>query len=65
MWHGKDDMIVLDGQGRLDEFFDPSCLFNTKAFGAVPVATTVVAVADFTTMITCVFMSAQRSSTAL
>ena len=65
MRHRKNDVVVLNRQGCGDQFLDPKGLFYCKAFWAMSVATAIVAISDFTAMVACLFMSAQRSRTAL
>ena len=56
---------MLHREGAFHQFFDPDGLLCCQTFRTVPVATTVVAVTDFTAVVTGLLMPAQRSRTAL
>jgi hypothetical protein len=60
LWYSEDNMIMSDRVCLLDAVFNPECLFCGLAFRAMTVATGVVAYMFPPTMITTIFMSAQR-----
>ncbi len=65
MGYGKYYVVILYRKRCPHQFFDPYCLFGTLAFRTMPVATTIVAVANSTTMVTSLFVSAQRGRATL
>jgi hypothetical protein len=64
VWRSKYNMKVFDGQRIMHQIIDPEGLFGCLAFGAMPVATTVVAIAYGTTSITSLLVSAKGSRAA-
>ncbi len=60
----KNNMVMLYCQNTFDSVFYPKTVFNSLAFGAVPVSATVVSYMLPATMITAIFMSPQSRCTA-
>jgi hypothetical protein len=56
---------MFDRERSFIEFFNPDGLFCALAFGTMSVTATVVAIADFTTMVAGFLMATQCGSTAL
>ena len=65
MRHGKDQVVMLHGQGCMHQVVNPESLFGRLAFGTVAVTATVVAVTDGSAALTDFFMAAQRSECRL
>ena len=63
--HCKYNVIMFNRQGALHQVIDPECLFGSLTFRAMPVATTVIAIANRATVIAYLFMSPKRGSPAI
>ena len=65
MRNGENDVVMLNGQGRLKQPLDPYGLFGRLAFWAMPVQAAIVTIACLCTRITLFFMASHSSSAAL
>lgn len=63
--HCKNNVIMLNWQGALHQVVNPEGLFGRLTLGAMPVATTVIAITNRATVIAYLFMSPKRSSPAI
>jgi len=63
--HGKNQVVVFNRQGALNQFLDPECLPGSLASGTVPVSTTVVRVTDGSAVFTSFLVATKSSRTAV